>query len=340
MRVIAQDRCPNCDASGTETHTALRDKVYGAPGLWNMRRCENRACGVYWLHPAPDPADLAIAYRDYHTHTAETQTFSAENRSATSVYGTFIARRLGMHTTAAWLPRVLSRFLPLFANHAHSALYAHFYLPLQRDGALLEIGCGSGEHLQTLASDGWRVRGLDFDPAAVAIAQSRGLDVSVGDVRDLDLPADSFDAVVMAQLIEHVYDPAGLLAECARLLRPGGRLISITPNADALGHRVFGRNWRGLEPPRHLVVYTARGLRLACERAGLLVERIDATTRDATNLFLASDRIRKAPDGALIDRPTVGRRPPLRLHLLAAVEQLGKLCGMGWGEELVLSARK
>ena len=320
-------------------HAGLEDRVYGAPGAWDLQRCTNPGCGVYWLDPAPAPDDLAIAYRDYHTHEADPETDGGDGLLARAT-DAFVARRLGTRCDATPAARILGRLVPLLANRAQSALYAHFYLPVRPGGRLLEVGCGSGAQLQTLQRDGWQVSGLDFDPAAVAAARSRGLDVTVGDVRDLALPAARFDAIVMAQLIEHVYDPPGLLKECARLLKPGGRLVAITPNAEALGHRVYGRDWRGLEPPRHLVVYTARGLRVACAHAGLQVEHLEATARDAANLFLVSARIRHMAARKLIQRQKAGDALPIRYRLLAALEQAGKLCGLGWGEELVLTARK
>lgn len=336
MRSRAQPRCPNCGEDGVDAHRDLRDKVYGAPGAWRMRRCTHADCGVFWLDPEPHPDDLGVAYADYHTHGS---TDVAPSRMA-RVGEAYAARRLGLPSRGTRGDRLASLLLGLFPNRAESALYAHFYLSSRARGSVLEVGCGAGEHLATLARDGWRVRGVDFDAQAVAVARRRGLDVAVGDVRELGLPAASFDAVVMAQLIEHVYDPPGLVAECARLLAPGGRLVAMTPNAGSLGHRLYGRDWRGLEPPRHLVVFTAKALRRTCERAGLVVERLDATARDAANLFVASERIRAAADGASIERPREGVKPPLRLRALAAVESFGRLIGLGWGEELVLIARK
>ena len=147
-----------------------------------------------------------------------------------------------------------------------SWLYTYFYLPWVANGRLLEIGCGSGWQLARMQQAGWRTKGLDFDPGAVAAARGRGLDVDVGDVRDLHLEAASFDAIVMAHVLEHVFDPVGLLAECRRLLKPGGRLVSITPNGRSLGHRVYKAAWRGLEPPRHIAVFTKGGLNVACGR--------------------------------------------------------------------------
>jgi SAM-dependent methyltransferase len=78
----------------------------------------------------------------------------------------------------------------------------------------------------------------------------------------------TFDAVTMSHFLEHVYDADAPLEESHRILKPGGRLVVVTPNAAAWGHRLFGRAWRGLEPPRHLQIFTPEALRSALERAG------------------------------------------------------------------------
>ena len=339
MRTVSQPLCPNCGADGVEVYSELRDKLYGAPGAWRMQRCRNGRCGVYWGDPTPHPDDLPLAYRNYYTHAGDVEVRRPSDLYV-AVRKAYMARRLGYRNGEAWLPRQLSRLVPLLPERSQSALYARFYLPWKQGGRLLEVGCGSGKQLEAMADAGWDARGVDFDPEAVAAARSRGLDVAVGDVRDLHLPAASFDAIVMAHVLEHVFDPVGLLTECARLLKPGGRLVSITPNADSLGHRIFRRAWRGLEPPRHIVIYTPDALRLACARAGLVVDRVDVTARDAANLLLASARIRKSAHDAQIRRPQAGTRPPLLLRMLASVERIGIFLGLAWGEELVLMARR
>lgn len=339
MRTISHPHCPNCGSDGIEAYSGLRDKLYGAPGTWRIKRCSNARCGVYWGDPAPHPDDLALAYRGYYTHASdpEGRRPSAFNFAVRTAY---VARRLGYRNGEAWWPRQLSRLVPLLPERSQSALYSRFYLPWKQDGRLLELGCGSGRQLEAMAHAGWNARGVDFDPEAVTVAHSRGLDVSLGDVRALNLPEASFDAIVMAHVLEHVFDPVGLLTECARLLKPGGTLVSITPNGNSLGHRIFRSAWRGLEPPRHIVIYTPAGTRLACARAGLTVERIDVTARDAANLLLASARIRRSAHDAQIRRPQAGVRPPFLLRMLAAVERVGNFFGLAWGEELVLIARK
>jgi SAM-dependent methyltransferase len=205
---------------------------------------------------------------------------------------------------------------------------------------LLEIGCGAGNQLAALRQAGWDAHGVDFDPAAVATARGRGLQVDQGDVRDLHYPDASFDAVAMAHVIEHVANPVGLLTEIARLLKPGGRLVLITPNARSLGHLYFKRFWRGLEPPRHLVVFTPRALRRAVERGGLIPGRSRFSGRDAANLLLASERAKRAPPGHTIERPREDVAPPLRLRLIERLEFLSSLLGLPWAEEQILLCMK
>ncbi len=69
-----------------------------------------------------------------------------------------------------------------------------------------------------------------------------------------------FDLITLSHVIEHVHYPIDLLRACHRLLKPGGVLWLETPNIKSYGHRFYGRFWRGLEPPRHLVIFSPSGL--------------------------------------------------------------------------------
>lgn len=339
MRKVPQPSCPVCDSSGIEAYPELRDRLFGAPGSWRMARCTNGACRIHWLDPAPLRDDLPVAYRGYYTHSPHEEQQRPDG-FRTRVREAYLARRLGYPVRQRFMIRAVSRLVPLMAERKQSWLYTTFFLPWVEGGRLLEIGCGSGWQLSRMQQAGWITKGLDFDPEAAATARRHGLDVDVGDVRDLRLDADSFDAIVMAHVLEHVFDPIGLLDECRRLLKPGGRLVAITPNSRSLGHRIYGSAWRGLEPPRHIAVFTTGGLRIACDRAGLEVESVLVTARDAANLLLASARTRDAVDDAQIEKPRFGKKPPVSLRLLASIERLGNAMGRGWGEELVLTARK
>ena len=89
---------------------------------------------------------------------------------------------------------------------------------------------------------GWSVEGVDFDSNAVAKARSRGLEVHLGAVEDLNLPDALLDLILMSHLIEQVYDPIGVW-RMPTAVDPGGKLVVATPNAESLGHSNFGANW-------------------------------------------------------------------------------------------------
>jgi len=98
-----------------------------------------------------------------------------------------------------------------------------------RPQRVLEVGCGWGELAQWLEREtGAEVVAVDLSPRMVELARGRGVDASVGDVQDLPFDDESFDAVVAAWMLYHVADLDRGVAELARVLRPGGRLVAVT----------------------------------------------------------------------------------------------------------------
>lgn len=100
---------------------------------------------------------------------------------------------------------------------------------------VLDAACGTGYGSALLADHGAsRVIGIDIDAEAVAYARRRfarqGVEFRVGSADDTGLPDASIDLITSFETIEHVPDPARLLAEFARVLAPGGRLVMSTPN--------------------------------------------------------------------------------------------------------------
>jgi SAM-dependent methyltransferase len=169
------------------------------------------------------------------------------------------------------------------------------YLGNQPPGRLLEIGCGSGERLAHFAAKGWNVQGQDVDAKAVAHArESTALPVHLGPIESLPESAGPFDAVVMNHVIEHVHDPVALLRRAAALLAPGGVLVAVTPNISSINHRRFRESWRGLEPPRHLHLFSPPTLRIVAQTAGFHQVRVRTSAVHAAVLIRASLEIESA----------------------------------------------
>ena len=113
----------------------------------------------------------------------------------------------------------------------HEVAY-HRLMPYCRDATVLEAGCGEGYGADLVASIARRVVGLDYDPSTVAHLAARYPSFTTvrGNLAALPLTSSAVDVVVNLQVIEHLWDQPEFLAECARVLRPGGLLLVSTPN--------------------------------------------------------------------------------------------------------------
>jgi SAM-dependent methyltransferase len=96
-----------------------------------------------------------------------------------------------------------------------------------------DIGCGTGRLLGILTSSGAAALGIDIDPGMLALAATRG-PVARADANRLPLADASMDAAVTVATLEFTADPAKVLAEMARVTRPGGRLVAAVLNPASL----------------------------------------------------------------------------------------------------------
>jgi SAM-dependent methyltransferase len=291
--------CVLCGSAGGIIHADMRDRLYSVPGVWRIRRCVNPACGFAWLDPAPLESEQPRLYESYFTHADEPGA-----RPAIPAMRLMLRRAFN----------ILLRAISLFGERRRASV---MYLDGRAPGSLLEVGCGDGAKLAMLRSRGWGVTGQDLDAKAAQHAcEKYGLDVRTTTVEALAQSGETIDAIIANHVIEHVSDPAAFLRHCSDMLKPGGRLVIMTPNLDSHGHRVFGRNWMGLDPPRHLFLFSPVSLARLCHTAGIGSAAVLSTCANAQLFAFGSLDIRKH------GRHTVGSIPTLAAELSAMRLQL------------------
>ena len=332
--------CFLCGTSGDVLYSGMRDRSFGAPGEWSERRCPNLNCGLVWLDPQPTPEDIGKAYRTYYTHNQPAPGASILRDAVYGVWNSYLRIRLGYKTGVG--PAWRGMFSPLALLHPggpDELDSAAMYLRAPIGPAhVLDVGCGSGVLLARMKSLGWEVQGVEVDPGGVAAARARGVTVHQGQLAEAKFPDNHFDAVHSAHVIEHVYDPVGLLRECFRILKPGGKLVFLTPNTASFGHHHFGNAWLNLDPPRHLILFNKATLRKAAEGQGFVVERLDSTVRSAWVYGTLSRLIRKT---GRAEMSALGK-PACLIHgiLFQLRERIQKLFNSDAGDELLLIATK
>lgn len=170
--------------------------------------------------------------------------------------------------------QVARRSKPLEWLAAQEQMYGFIAAELARrgpgaTGQVLEVGSGLGYLTYSLNAAGFRVRGLELSSRAVEAARARfGDHYAVHDISRADPAIDGADVVVMTEVLEHVADPAALLASIARVLRPGGTALVTTPNKSAAPRHAY---WLTDNPPVHLWWFSETTLRLLAAKAGLHV---------------------------------------------------------------------
>jgi SAM-dependent methyltransferase len=262
--------CPVCGAGRRVLeHASVPDLLFGSPGRWSLYRCQG--CRSMYLDPRPSRAAIGRAYATYYTHASLPPADGILEKLHTRLRYGYLNRRYGYSLEPAW--RWAGALLAVMPRQRTRALreIRHLRRP-SGPRRLLDIGSGNGAFLDFMRWQDWEVQGVEPDPTAVAASRKQGLAILEGSADRLaDFAPASFDAITMSHVIEHLHDPLEVLRACRRVLAPGGVLSIATPNADALSHAWFGASWRGLEVPRHLVLFTRSGLINAVTRAGLSV---------------------------------------------------------------------
>ena len=302
-----------CDACGSAAQTMLYRFDFGGEAA-GIVRCGG--CGLAYSSPRPTPRALGGFYGDgyYSFGPPKLPDPKAALSFKERLRRTILARHMGyteINGADAGVPTLFTRFLAKF-----------LVMPdWQKDGVLLDVGCGSGERMLELQSFGWQVRGLEFSESAAAAGRSVGLDISVGDLTSAGLAPDAFTTIAFYHSLEHVYSPGATLKAAYWALAPGGTLLVAVPNFGCSERRLFGRNWDWLQMPTHLYHF---------DRATL--------TRIVADAGFSDIKVRYSFHGYSVDTARAGVLRPiaeiiLKIYALAAAI-------IGDGKALTLVARK
>ncbi|PYR67071.1 MAG: hypothetical protein DMF87_19025 [Acidobacteria bacterium] len=250
----------SCNLCGSRDQSRVilgRDRLMKLGDSFQVVRC--RRCRLAYLNPRPTAAELSAHYpneynafvRDYVHHRP---------RGLMKVGADMITRRRIPRSAAA--------------------------------GRALEIGSGGAAYLLALRERGWEVHGVEVSAELAQHARETfGLDVRTGpaETQLLAFPDNHFDLVAMWHVLEHLSDPAAVLTQIRRILKPGGRLMLELPNFTGVSRFLFRTYWMALDLPRHLYHFTPATLETMLARAGfcdIVIRGVPAALVVTTSLQL------------------------------------------------------
>lgn len=280
-------------------------------GGWPVSRCS--VCGLVYLSERPRETSLASMYSNEYYDRAEVG------------YGGYVSN----------FKKYGSTFRRLFEARAASLE------PFRGSGRLLELGCAHGFLLDHLRSRGYEVTGIEVSPVASGYARDAlRLAVHTGSLESALLPSNTFDIVMMLDVLEHLHRPVQALREVGRILKPGGVLLvqcpwELTHWEEVMETFLRGRRTGRMNPdavPAHLYFFGPRTLEAMLSAGGFSVVRRESGNYGAVRRRVTPPVLNTGSPLERVFRLLYFRLGGQRV-LYAAARRLG------WGNGLIRYAR-
>jgi SAM-dependent methyltransferase len=251
VRTVIPSPCPVCDGISFDYLWSLRDnRTRAFSQAFDLARCTT--CQLIGLRPMPDEEQILGAYEFGYGPHGGTDEPRDEKSPA-----------LGRSSNQSLLRHVW-HFLDGAASIDR----------VEVTGRVLDVGANQGDNVELLRHRGYDAVGVEPNPRAVKVCLAKGLPVVQGTVESARFEQESFDTVILSQVLEHLVQPDQALLAIHRLLRPGGRLIALTPNVDGLQARLFGSEWANWHVPYHVYLYGPRNIRELFLKVGFQPQRL------------------------------------------------------------------
>ncbi len=163
------------------------------------------------------------------------------------------------------------------------------YTKLQ-SGKILDVGAGTGAFLQTMQRDGWQTTGLEPDETARENAKNlHGLDLKSSQ-EIFNLPPQTFDAITLWHVLEHVHDLHEYMDELKKVLKPQGCLFIAVPNYTCYDEKVYKQFWAAYDVPRHLYHFSPTAITQLLLQHGLQLKEIKPMWYDSYYVSMLSEK--------------------------------------------------
>jgi SAM-dependent methyltransferase len=252
-------KCPVCDNSNT--YFALKVKDHSVSGeYFDVFECSR--CSLRFTHPVPPGEKMAVYYEseDYISHSNTRKGF------INSLYHSV------RHHTLSVKFRQIEKFTGL------------------KHGQHLDIGAGTGVFVQYMNEHGWKSQGIEPDSKAreIAMAQHNTRLMPSGMFETL-LP-ESFDAVSMWHVLEHVHELYPYLHQIKKILKSRGLAFIAVPNYTSYDGMKYGAFWAAYDVPRHLYHFSPASMKWLLSSAGFQLTGMIPMWYDSFYISLLSEK--------------------------------------------------
>ena len=251
--------CPICNSSEINSFLVCKDHTVSRE-TFIIVQCVS--CGFKFTNPRPEENKLGDYYKseDYVSHSNTKKGFINSTYQMVRKY-------------------TLLKKLQLISKYF-------------KTGNILDIGCGTGEFLNTCKQAKWNTIGIEPSADARKMAvESFGLDVrDEGEIYNLE--SESFDVITMWHVLEHVPKLNERIEDLKRLIKPNGIIIIAVPNCNSLDAQIYKENWAAYDVPRHLYHFTPKDIESVFKKHDLKLFRVLPMVFDSFYVSMLSEKIK------------------------------------------------
>lgn len=234
--------CPVCNSTDINPLLTVKDHSVSKEEfvIW---QCSN--CSLRFTQDVPDEASIGRYYQsaDYISHSNTSKGFINQ-----------LYQKVRNYTLGQKADLIIGRTV--------------------KEGRILDLGAGIGAFLNTMKQKGWVVDGVEPDEGARQQAKRLfGIDLKGTDSFS-QLPENSFDAITLWHVLEHVHQLHAYIEQIKLLLKRNGKLFIAVPNYQSLDSSTYKSYWAAYDVPRHLYHFTPKAISILMERHNLkLIEK-------------------------------------------------------------------
>lgn len=248
--------CPICQSKNWKPFFEVTDHSISKE-KFRLKKCEG--CGLVVTSPRPDDDKLSVYYQsdDYISHSGKS------NSLLNKIYLT--ARKFSLR----WKLGIIQNIKP--------------------NGKLLDVGCGTGEFLQTIKEAGWETSGIEPSTNARAKAE-KILAQSIHE--NIETANGQFDIITLWHVLEHLPNLNASLEKISALLKSDGKILIAVPNHSSHDGIKYGTYWASYDIPRHLWHFNQKAMATLLLKHGFRVEKILPMKLDSYYVSLLSEKYR------------------------------------------------
>lgn len=239
--------CEVCGSADSDFLYSKKDKFQIEDTAFQVVAC--RQCGLTYINPRPPVSEIGKFYPEHYQWKEET------GEEAPLGFAAKLEKFYRFHQLGTEIKRMQKNGCKFPAK-------------------VLDIGCGTGDRLEFLRQLGCDCSGVELSDQALHAQKHFKLNVYQGQLQDACYEDNSFDIVMMYNVLEHVHKPREVLKEIRRILKPGGTLIVEVPNNECFQAKLFKARWAAVDVPRDLYYYDAKTLTRLLKETGFETQKV------------------------------------------------------------------